>query len=389
MKIIDRYLVKHLVLPFLFCFASLFCIFVLIDLFDSIGDFAKLGTPLLDIIEIYTIMMGQVAPMIIPFAFFLSCVYLLTNLSSHKELVALMSAGVSLTRLVVPFMFVAFILSAIELYLYTNLAPTAAERRQQLMQQWSSKSNPTEIFKAVIYKNPATNIMWYIQELNIAEGTVNQAEITIPNDTGGDKSKYFIAKGNYRDGYWDFVGVRRINFINGSAEPAENLGQLNATFLTESPRQIAAVLIEPESMVWPELYRFITSPYQPSAARMAPYKTEHFRRIADPFLAPLLCLFAFALGIVHDRKNSAGAIFNCILILVTIFVVAKVSVAFGNKNRLSPQMAGWLPVLTYGLAGVALFIHRVGLWWEFTYTLKENKLWFGKEQFLALFGKKK
>jgi lipopolysaccharide export system permease protein len=384
MKIIDRYLIKHLLLPFAFCFISLFFIFVLIDLFDAIGDYANAHVPLKDIIHIYFIMLGQVAPLIIPFAFFLSCVYLLTNLSSHKELVAMMSAGISLARLVIPFFFIALCLSAVEYYLYVNLAPTAAVRRAALMQQWTNKGKSTEAFSGIVYKNPATGVMWYIQQLDAKNGTLAQAEVTIPSDTGGDKEKYFIARGNYRENYWDLVGIRKITFTNGVASPPENVGQLNAYFLTESPRQIAAILLQPDGYPWPELYKFITAPYQPSAPRMAPYKTEHFHRLADPFLAPLLCLFAFALSIIHDRKNRAGAIVNCMLILVTLFIISKICIAMGNKGRLTPGMAGWLPILTYGTAAVGLFIYRVGLWWEFVYQLKANNLWFGKEQFKRL-----
>ncbi|MDR1145348.1 MAG: LptF/LptG family permease [Verrucomicrobiales bacterium] len=384
MKIIDRYLLKHLLLPFVFCFVSLFCIFVLIDLFDSIGDYATAHAPLKDIARIYAIMLGQVAPLIIPFAFFLACVYLLTNLSSHKELVALMAAGVSLARLVIPFVCLAVSLSAVEYYLYLKLAPTATVRREALMRQWSRKHKPMEVFNGVVYKNPATNVMWYIHQLDTKKGAISQAEICVPNDRGGDQEKYFVAQGNYRGRYWDLVGIRKITFHDGVASPPENLGRLDARFLTESPRQIAAVLLQPDGYPWPELYRFITAPYQPSAPRMAPYKTEHFRRLTDPLLAPLLCLFAFALSVAHDRNSRAGAIVNCMLILVSLFIVAKICVAMGNRNRLTPEMAGWFPILVYGGAAIGLFIYRVGLWWEFVYVMKTNGLWFGREQWRKL-----
>jgi lipopolysaccharide export system permease protein len=389
MKIIDRYLIKHLLLPFIFCFISLFCIFVLIDLFDSIGDYANAHVPLRDIARIYLIMLGEAAPLIIPFSFFLSCVYLLASLSSHKELVAMMSAGLSLTRLLMPFLLVALALSCVEYYLYLNLAPTAAVRRATLMRQWSKKSKPVDVFNRIVYKNPATGTMWYIQQLDAKQGTLAQAEISIPGEQGGDHEKYFVARGNYRGDYWDLVGVRKISFTNGIASPPENLGQLDARFLAESPRQITAALLQPGGYPWSELYRFITAPYQPAPPRMAPYKTEYFRRLADPFLAPLLCLFAFAAGVVHDRKSRAGAIVNCMLILVTLFIVSKICIAMGNKGRLTPEMAGWFPVLAYGAAALGLFIYQAGLWWEFAYVLRTNSLWLGRWQFARLFTRNK
>ncbi|MDR1192465.1 MAG: LptF/LptG family permease [Verrucomicrobiales bacterium] len=374
MKIIDRYLLTHLLLPFLFCLASLFCIFVIIDLFGSMDDFLKAHTPLLAVAHIYAVMFGQVAPLLIPFAFFLACVYLLGNLSAHKELVALMSAGVSLSRLVVPFFLIALCLAGVEYYLYLDLAPTAATRRAALTQEWSKKNKPTRVFTGVVYKNPRTGVMWYIQHLDTASGAITQAEINLPDDRGGDREKFFVARGNYRNGYWDLVGIRQMTFSSGAAEPPHNLGQLDATFLTESPCDLAATLLRPDGYPWRDLHRFITAPYQPSPPRMAPYKTEYFRRLADPLLAPLLCLFAFAAGIVHDRKNRASAMVNCMLILVSLFIVTEICNKLGNRSRITPELAGWFPVLTYGGIALALFIYRVGIWWEFVYLLKSN-LW--------------
>ncbi|MDR2463677.1 MAG: LptF/LptG family permease [Verrucomicrobiales bacterium] len=375
MKIMDRYLLTHLLLPFGFCLVSLFCMFVIIDLFGSMDDFLSARTPLVDVAHIYVIMFGQVAPLVIPFAFFLASVYLLANLAAHKELVALMAAGVSLGRLVVPFFVVALGLSAVEWYLYLDLAPTAAARREMLMQQWAKKKKPVNVFTGVVYKNPQTGVMWYLQELNTMNGTLTQAEISVPNQAGGEREKYFIARGNYRDGYWDLVGVRRISFEekDGRGQPlVENLGQLNAHFLKESPRQLAATLLKPENYPWRELYNFITSPYQPSAPRMAPYRTEYFHRLADPLLTPLLCLFAFALSIVHERKNQAVALVNCLLILVSLFVMSKICIAMGNRSRLTSELAGWLPMITYGGMAIGLFVWRVGLWWELVHLFKKR-----------------
>ena len=138
MKIIDRYLAVTLVLPFLFCCGSLYFVFVIIDLFDNISDLVHAHSTLWNMVEIYLTLIPQVAPVILPFAYFLSCVYVLTNLSAHKELVAAMGAGLSLARLSVIFFILAGVVSLVEYLLYIDLAPTAGNRREGLIEDRKS-----------------------------------------------------------------------------------------------------------------------------------------------------------------------------------------------------------------------------------------------------------
>ncbi|MDD5261099.1 MAG: LptF/LptG family permease [Methylacidiphilales bacterium] len=381
MKIIDRYLVVTLVLPFLFCCASLYFVFVVIDLFDNVSDLVHAHSSLWNLVLIYLVLIPQVAPVILPFAFFLSCVYVLSNLSAHKELVAMMSAGLSLARLSIPFFLLALVVSFIQYLLLLDLSPTAESRREVLIANLQQQGKSPNVFKSIIYKNPQTGTMWYIHEIDIANGTLKQAEIVLPDELGRDKVKYFVAQGQYRGHYWDFVGIRKVEFkIDGNSLPPVDLSRLDAYDLTEPPEQMVADLKPPEESTWPDLYRFINARYQPPANRMAPYKTEHYNRTAYPLLAPVLCLFAFALSIVHDRKSRTGAVFNCIVVLIVVFIFQKVSIGLGNGTRLSPFMAGWSPILVFGAAGLAMFAAKVGWTWEAVSFLRTSGYWPDRNQ---------
>ena len=376
MKIIDRYLAVTLVLPFLFCCGTLYFVFVIIDLFDNISDLVHAHSTLWNIITIYLTLIPQVAPVILPFAYFLSCVYVLTNLSAHKELVAAMGAGLSLARLSIIFFILAGTVSLVQYLLYIDLSPTAGNRRQALIEGLQQHTALKNVYRNVIYKNPRSGTMWYIQELNAGTGSLKQAEIVTLDELGRDKEKYFVAQGNYREKYWDFAGVRKVEFrSDGSNLPPQDLDRLEAFDLNEAPRQIAADLRPPDESTWPDLYSFITAAYQPSANRMAPYKTEHYNRTASPLLAPVLCLFAFALSIVHERKNRTAAVFNCIVVLIVVFIFQKFSLSLGNGKRISPFMAGWSPILLFGSIGLAFFAAKVGWIWELTAHLKASGLW--------------
>src|SRR5690606_21560573 len=127
------------------------------------------------------------AQLILPPSFFFACVYLLSYMSARRELVATMAAGLSLSRIAVPFFIVAAAVATIQYALYFDLTPRAKERVDALERSLSSHKKPKGIHNSVVYKNPVNGTMWFVAEVNAAEGTFKQAEILNIDELGRDK----------------------------------------------------------------------------------------------------------------------------------------------------------------------------------------------------------
>lgn len=371
MNLMDRTLLGALLRPFLFCLAAFYFLFVLVDLFDSLGDLIRAKADLGLLLRYYLAPAPFIFQLIVPPAFYLAVIYVLVNWSSNRQLVALHAAGVSLHRISIPFFALSLAVAAVQHTLYHDLTPRAQERRDALENQLERRAASGSVFPRVVYKNPTSGVLWYAQSIDIAAGTLTQAEILVPDDLGRDRMKIFAAQGTYRDGYWDFAGVRRVEFArDGTAAAPQDLAQWDAHFLNESPAQIVAVLRPATGMAWKELSGFINAPYQPAPNRMAPYRTEHQYRLAYPLLTPVLCFFAFALAISHERRNKTAAVFNCLVVLALLLVWMQLSKALGNGKRIPPFLAGWSPVLIFGTTGLLLFAEKTGWLWNLRHYIR-------------------
>lgn len=375
MKLFDRYFLASLLRPLVFCLVGFYFLFILVDLFDTLGDVIK-NKAGVGLLLLYYI---QPAPfifqMVIPAAFFFALVYVLLQWSASRELVALHTGGVSLHRIALPAFVLSLLVMGIQYALFWDLSPKAQERRQELEDRIEKKTDRRQRFQAVVYRNPVSGTLWFAQEIDLKARTLKQAEILLVDDLGRDRMKLFAARGEFRpEGHWDLAGVRRIDFArDGTASAPIDLAQMDVEFLTESPEQLVAVLRPASAMGWPELASFIHSSPQIAKVRMAPYRTEHQHRLAYPWLNPVLCLFAFSLAVSHDRRSKAGAVFQCVLVVCALMVWMQLSLALGNGRRISPWLAAWSPVLVFGGAGLALFAWRTGWWWNLQHYIAQDR----------------
>jgi lipopolysaccharide export system permease protein len=371
MKILYRYLFLSISKPLAFSLLSLVLLWLLYDLFDTLPDFVNQKPPLALIVQFYLVQLPKIAQLVIPVGFLFSTLYVMTYFSQHRELVAMHAAGLSLARITWPLLVVAVLLSLVLTWLNWELAPGAELKRNALTQQMSGRSLSADIRRALVFKNPDTGTLWYVQELNLSEGTLRQAEILLYDADGKPREKIFAAQGRYRDGFWDLAGARRIDLrdTRPGARGTELL-QFDARELTEKPKEMIAQLLPPEQISTPELFGYLTGSYRPPPSRAAAYATELHYRFAYPWICVVLALFGISLGAGHARRNMAASIFNCIFLLFGLLIWINFSLALGTGNRIPPFLAAWSGILTFGLIGLGLYAERSGWLWILLWSKK-------------------
>ncbi|MDD4820661.1 MAG: LptF/LptG family permease [Flavobacteriales bacterium] len=99
MKILDRYIFKSFLLPFLATFFVVLLIFVLQILWLYADDIIGKGIGMWTIVEMMAYLCASMVPMALPVAILLSSIMAFGNLSENSELTAFKSAGIPLSRI--------------------------------------------------------------------------------------------------------------------------------------------------------------------------------------------------------------------------------------------------------------------------------------------------
>ena len=132
MKILDKYILKSFLVPFIATFLIVLFVLVMQALWQAFENIAGKGISVIFILKFlyYTTLM--IIPQALPIGVLLSSIMALGNLGENYEFAAAKSAGVSLQRLVRPIGILAIALSGLNFLFLNNVFPYANLKQRNL-----------------------------------------------------------------------------------------------------------------------------------------------------------------------------------------------------------------------------------------------------------------
>src|SRR6266849_1643219 len=132
MRLLDRYLLRELLVPFIYCLSGFLIFWISLDLFSELASFEQLKLKGLDVVRYYFIRTPEFLVLVVPIALLLALLYALTNHARHQELTAMRAAGVSLWRLALPYLAVGFVASLALFGLNEYFVPQSEDAAEQI-----------------------------------------------------------------------------------------------------------------------------------------------------------------------------------------------------------------------------------------------------------------
>jgi lipopolysaccharide export system permease protein len=132
MKILDKYILRSFLVPFIATFLIVLFVLVMQALWQAFENIAGKGISIIFILKFlyYTTLM--IMPQALPIGVLLSSIMALGNLSENYEFAAAKSAGISLQRLVRPIGILAIALSVLNFFFLNNIFPYANLKQKNL-----------------------------------------------------------------------------------------------------------------------------------------------------------------------------------------------------------------------------------------------------------------
>jgi len=369
MRLLDRYLLRELLVPLGYCLSGFLVFWIAFDLFSELGDLQEHKMRAGDIALYYLLKAPELLVIIVPMALLLALLYALTNHARYHEITAIRAAGVSVWRLALPYFMVGLIASLAILALnefYVSDGIDAADRIKKRHDARPAGSLPAHQVRDLAFVNERDGRKWKIGIYNSETGEMTSPQViwTLPD---GSHRWLFAERAIRTNGVWTFFDkVRQYTDAdtNSLLVPIPQTNVLPVPDFSETPDQIKSEIkvsnsgslraVKKADLPITEILNYLRLHPKPSRAEQSRLYTKLHGRLAAPWTCLVVVLIALPFGAASGRRNVFVGVASSILICFIYFVLQQLGLALGTGGYLPAWLAAWFPNLAFGLVGLGL-----------------------------------
>lgn len=354
---IDRYILKKVLATFLYVVLMLTAIILVIDLTEKMDKIARneLGTS--TVIGYYLDFIPWIAGLLTPITVFITIVFVTARLAAHSEIIAILSAGTSFKRLLVPYFIASAIIASASFALNGWIIPES--NRSRVAFELKYFENKTIYDRRNVHMQVSPDVYLFLQ--NFSNRTNSGYQFTLERFEGNrlveklsaDNIQWDTLSGKWILKNWTLKKVDdifRTDINNTTGQQIFNLtstGIQMDTSLIISPSDFEEEARHYDGMTISELRQHIRKMRSRGMTGVESYLTELYIRFSAPFTTFILVFMGV---IVSSRKARGGTGFQIALgfslsfVFILFFMLSR---TFAEAGSLPPLLAAWIPNIIF------------------------------------------
>jgi lipopolysaccharide export LptBFGC system permease protein LptF len=208
MRLLDRYVIRNFVQVYFYCIAGFTSIWLIFDVSDNISNFIDNHIPVSLVVRYYATQIPQVLIILLPVALLLSLLFALGRMSRANEIVSMLTAGVSLPRVLLPLIGIGLLTVAVTMALNYSLAPHAELARKMFLSE--AQSRPARNIQGQVFRNRTDLRTWFIQNFRLGDNIFNNVQVLQQDAQDNIVMGYSAVRAYYRPETknWELENVR-------------------------------------------------------------------------------------------------------------------------------------------------------------------------------------
>lgn len=356
MKILNRFLLKHFLRILLLSSSAFIGIYLLIDFFEKISGFINHHATTSDYFSYLLNSIPVIFVQILPLAILMTMVLTLGTLGRTNEVTAMRACGVSLWRIIQPFMLLAVGLSILLLCLNEFVVPVNARALNELLevklqgkQQMSLKRN--EIWFRD--KDRIINIRMADPQQRELHGVTIFTLDQIPRIILRQEAASVI----YRNGSWRAKSLTERRFDPTTGDLLKTRIRRNQIIeINQRPADFALQKNLNSALNFRQLLKMVKK-LDREGIDTTRQRVDMYNRLAAPFTCLIMAFLGVPFALQRGRNsNIALGIGLSLGIGVVFFILQSLITAFGYAGALPPLLAAWTTNVIFLMLGVWMLL---------------------------------
>ncbi|HZB13246.1 MAG TPA: LptF/LptG family permease [Chryseolinea sp.] len=373
MKLLDKYILKTFLVTFFFVVLILLTVVTVIDLTDKMDKFAKAELDAVAIFGYYLDYIPWIGSLLTPITIFIAAVYVCSRMAGHTEVIAMLSAGISFKRMLLPYFIGATLVGVISFALNGWIIPNSNKSRLAFEMQY---------FKT----------KYYFEKQNIHIQVASDTYLYMKSYNNNNHTGYHFTLEKFSDNkllekltasriVWDSTKMKWTLFdwtlkrVDGIFEtpqrpetvPAMEVSKVATTkeFVKSGTDLDTALVIHPkefesdyrkyDGLTLNELDEQIKTLRARGSTGIELYEVEKYTRYTSPVTIYILVF----MGVIVSARKSRGGTgpqialgFLLSFIFILFFTLFR---TFAENGSMPPQISVWVPNIVFGLITIAMY----------------------------------
>ncbi len=353
--LMDRYLVREFLMYMGLGLGVAATLFVVGDLIQDLDRYLRIKPPLVYIFEHFVFRLPAGLYQGLPIIVLIATIFLFLALSRQHELTALKAAGVSLYRVSLPILLLAFLVSVGSVAFQETLLPMLNSKGEEVDRIKIRGEMPRHLQRRSQIWYRSSESRFFRLELLDPAGKQMDGVTVFEIDRGFRLlDRLDAARAFWRPAGWEFErGTFREFGADGSAESVPFT--LTALELPESINDFIQIQKPADTMSFRELRAYMQK-LQESGHQVGKYLVQLYSKLSFPLVHVIMALVAIPFALQWPRGGRIIGIALAIGISMGYWVVNSLAISFAKADLLPPVLAAWTANVVFAGLGLSLFL---------------------------------
>jgi lipopolysaccharide export system permease protein len=389
-KILDRYILCELLVPFALGLAIFTSILLIVRILKLVEMVVNRGVPLTQILRLFSYILPAFLEVTVPMALLLAILVAFGRLSSDSEIVALRAAGIGLYRLLIPVGAFSMLVAALTLGLSMYARPWGNGLLRTGLYD-IVRTRAVAGIKPKIFNDEFNGLVIYVDQIQPATDELDGVlisdvrEPSMRNTIYADTGRLF----SNEDRHTLTLRLENGGIYSAGGDGRDYQDTRFATYditldLDTALAQLRNRTKDASEMTLPELREAIAAK---AAAHDAAFveRVEVQRKFSIPFACLVFAALGVPLGIQSSRSVHSRGFSTSLVLIFVYYLLLTFGQNLGERGTVPPAVAMWLPnAILSAVAGYLLAraareagTGRPALWGRITAMLRQRTAWRG------------
>ncbi len=353
LKLLDGMLLRRFFMNLFVAVVSWIVIFVILNIIENLSKFLDNGATLTQFLIYYLYFIPFVIKITLPIAVLLSALFALNSFAQNDEIIAQLSAGISLYRILKPMLIAAFFISIFSGLFDEFVVPESNQKRLDLYDyEISHKVRPSQKSRSNIFVQDSSKRKYIIKYYNGKSKEARKVSIqTFENARLIERID--AEKMIWEEGHW-LLKSGRVRIFHSQNETFFTFKDSVFSRTDLKPSDLLVIQKRPEEMSLRELNYFIKN-QQMIGSDVKKWLVERHLKMSVPFINFIVVLLIAPFA-AKKKRSGIGLSFGLSLLVSFIyFIIIRFGQVLGYQGTLNPLLAAWMGNIIFLSLGLLSF----------------------------------